>query len=256
MNSPDFQVQGLGDPRLSVHATSARPAWLWSTDGKLVLWANPIGADLFGAGNSATLARKMFGPADPHRRQVARLAGRLPQNGAVRLERLRGFGAAPGMLATCACARLEFANGTHGVLIAALASATRSMSLVERLQRLVQGVDTPIAAFASDGLFIGASEAARPLLGFRDLSEAGLEEARTDALKRGRVEIPVGIGHMVLQRVGSGADIGLVAQIVPGATQAAHLRQCCAGSAGRGVRPTRCGGYRRSRDAAGATGGP
>jgi PAS domain S-box-containing protein len=224
MNSPDFQVQGLGDPRLSVHATSARPAWLWSTDGKLVLWANPVGAHLFGAGNSAMLARKVFGPADPHRRLVARLAGRLPQNGAVRLERLRGFGAAPGMLATCACARLEFANGMHGVLITALASATRSMPLVERLQRLVQGVDTRIAAFASDGLFIGASEAARPLLGFRDLSEAGLDEARTDALKRGRVETPVGIGHMVLQRVGSGADIGLVALIVPGATQAAHVR--------------------------------
>ena len=224
MISPDFQVQGLGDPRLAVHATSAHPAWLWSTDGKLVLWANPVGAQLFGAGNSATLAKKVFGPADPHRRQIARLAGRLPQNGAVRLERLRGFGAAPGMLATCACARLEFANGMHGVLITALASAARTMPLVERLQRLVQGVDTPIAAFASDGLFIGASDAARALLGFRDLSEAGLDEARTDALKRGRVETPVGIGHVVLQRVGSGADIGLVALIVPGATLAAHAR--------------------------------
>lgn len=185
MISPDFQVQGLGDPRLAVHATSAQPAWLWSTDGKHVLWANPVGAHLFGAGNSAMLARKVFGPADPHRRLVARLAGRLPQNGAVRLERLRGFGAAPGMLATCACARLEFANGMHGVLITAIDSAVRTMPLVERLQRLVQDVDSPIAAFASDGLFIGASDAARALQGFRDLSEAGLDEARTDALKRG-----------------------------------------------------------------------
>jgi PAS domain S-box-containing protein len=224
MNSSDFQVLGLGDPRLAVHATSAQPAWLWSTDGKLVLWANPVGAHLFGAGNSAAVAKKVFGPADPHRRQVARLAGRLSQNGAVRLERLRGFGAAPGMLATCACARLEFANGMHGVLIAALASAAPTMPLVERLQWLVQGIETPVAAFASDGLFIGASEAARPLLRFRDLSEAGLDEARTDALKRGRVETPVGMGHMVLQRVGSGADIGLLALIVPGATQAAHAR--------------------------------
>ena len=41
-------------------------------------------------------------------------------------------------------------------------------------------------------------------------------------LKEGRVETPFGIGHMVLQRVGSGTDIGLVALIQPGATAAAH----------------------------------
>ena len=127
----------------------------------------------------------MFGPADPHRRQVARLAGRLPPNGAIRLERLRGFGAAPGMLATCGCSRLDFADGSHGILIAAGDTAGRTMPLVERLQRLVEGIDTPIAAFARDGLFIGASDAARPLLGFRDLSEAGLDEARNDALEAG-----------------------------------------------------------------------
>src|SRR3979411_1798785 len=103
MNNAEFQLRGVGDPRLAVHATSALPAWLWSTDGKRVLWANPVGARAFNAANGAALAEKMFGPADPQRRQVAQLAARLPQNGAVRLERLRGFGAAPGMLATCGC---------------------------------------------------------------------------------------------------------------------------------------------------------
>ena len=223
MNSAEFQLQGLGDPRLAVHATSALPAWLWSTDGTRVLWANPVGAQMFGAGNGATLSKKIFGPADPHRRQVAQLAGRLPQNGAQRLERLRGFGAAPGMLATCGCTRLEFPDGSQGILITAINSATRAMPLMERLQRLVQGVEVPIAAFASDGLFIGASDTARALLGFRDLSEAGLDGARADALKQGRVETPIGIGHMVLQRVGSGADIGLVALIAPSATPASPV---------------------------------
>ncbi|TAI63405.1 PAS domain-containing sensor histidine kinase, partial [Bradyrhizobium sp. Leo170] len=119
MNSAEFQLQGLGDPRLAVHATSPLPTWLWSIDGKRVVWANPVGAQSFGAGNGAALLGKVFGPADQHRRQIAQLAGRLPQNGAVRLERLRGFGAPPGMLATCACSRLEFADGRHAVLIAA-----------------------------------------------------------------------------------------------------------------------------------------
>jgi PAS domain S-box-containing protein len=220
MNSAEFQLHGLGDPRLAVHATSPLPTWLWSIDGKRVLWSNPVGVQLFGAENGAALSGKVFGPADPHRRQIAQLAGRLPQNGALRLERLRGFGAAPGMLATCACWRLEFADGRHAVLIAAAGGMiNRPMPLLERLSRLVQGAEIPMAAFTRDGMFIGASDAARALLGFRNLTEAGFNAARDDALRQGRAEISVGIGHMVLQRVGSGADIGLIALIVPAAAE-------------------------------------
>ncbi|WP_027576115.1 PAS domain-containing sensor histidine kinase [Bradyrhizobium sp. WSM1743] len=224
MTRSDFQLRGVGDPRLAVHATSPLPAWLWSIDGARVLWANPVGAKLFGAANSAGLADKVFGPADSHRRQVARLARQLPANGAVRLERLRGFGARLGTLMTCACARLDFADGGHAVLIIAMDPTLRSMPLVERLHRLVAGAKVPMAAFAADGLFVGASEAARSLLGFRDLFEAGLDRARSDALATGRAATPIGIGQMVLQRVGAGADVGLVALIEPGAAHEAPVK--------------------------------
>jgi PAS domain S-box-containing protein len=217
MNHSEFQLRGFVDPRLAVHATSALPAWLWSTDGTRILWANPVGARLFGAANGAALAAKTFGPADQHRRQVARLANRLPPNGAVRLERLRGFGAALGRLLTCGCARLDFADGSHGILVAAAEAVGRGMPLVERLQRLVEGIDTPVAAFARNGMLIGASEAARSLLGIRDLSE----DARNDALKQGRAELAVENGRLVLQRVGSGADIGLIALIATPAAPSA-----------------------------------
>ena len=223
MNPAEFQLRGIEDPRLALYATSAFPAWLWSIDGTRIPWANPVGARLFGATNARELARKTFGPADPHRRQVAQLAGKLASSGAIRLERLRGFGAALGTLATCGCARLEFADGHPGVLIVATAPAGRAMPLVERLQRLVQGIDTPIAAFARDGMLVGASDAARSLLGFHSLAKAGLDHARCDALAQGRAETPVGVGHLVLQRVGSGADVGLVALIGAAATQAAHM---------------------------------
>jgi PAS domain S-box-containing protein len=233
MNNVEFQLR-VGDPRLAVHATRARPAWLWSIDGTRILWANPVGARLFGAANAAALAAKTFGPADSHRRQVALLARRLPANGAIRLQRLRGFGAAPGTLVTCSCARLDFADGSHGLLVAAAESVGRAMPLVERLQRLVDGIEAPIAAFARDGIFIGASDAARSLPGFRDLFEAGLVEgglgegglgdARHYALTQGRAELDVGIGRVVLQRVGSGADIGLVALMENGAAAAAPSR--------------------------------
>jgi PAS domain S-box-containing protein len=120
MNSADFQLRGGADPRLAAHAASPLPAWLWSTDGTRILWANPAGAKLFGAADAAALAAKTFGPADQQRRQVAQLAGRLPPTGATRLERLRGFGATFGTLATCACSRLDFADSGAGVLVVAM----------------------------------------------------------------------------------------------------------------------------------------
>jgi PAS domain S-box-containing protein len=222
MTNSDFQLRGVGDPRLSVHATSPLPAWLWAPDGARVLWANPVGATFFGAPHAAALAQKTFGPADVHRRQVARLGRLLSASGTVRLERLRGFGAKLGALMTCACARLAFADGSEGVLVTAMDATAGSMPLVERLHRLVDGAAMPMAAFAPDGMFAGASEAARALLGFRDLGDAGLEQARSDALSKGRVEMPIGIGKMVLQRVGTGADVGLVALIEPAAAPAAE----------------------------------
>ena len=224
MNNAEFQVQALGDPRLAVHATSALPAWLWSSDGMRVLWSNPVGARAFGAANSTALANKIFGPADPHRRQIARLAGRLPANGAVRLERLQGFGAAPGMLATCGCSRLDLPDGSHGILVAASNGSGRTMPLTERLQRLVEGLAMPVAAFTREGMLIGTSDAARPLLGFHNLVDAGLDDARNDALKQGAVATAIDIGRMVLQRVGTGADTGLVALIVPDVVGTVPLR--------------------------------
>jgi PAS domain S-box-containing protein len=223
MNPAEFQLRGIEDPRLALCATSAFPAWLWSIDGTGIPWSNPVGARWFGATTARELALKTFGPADPHRRQVAQLAGKLASTGAIRLERLRGFGAALGTLATCGCARLDFADGHPGILIVATAPAGPAMPLAERLQRLVQGIDTPIAAFTRDGMLVGASDAARSLLGFHNLAEAGLDHARCDALAQGRAETPAGVGHLVLQRVGSGADVGLVALIGAAPTQAAHI---------------------------------
>jgi PAS domain S-box-containing protein len=215
MKNAEFQLRGLSDPRLAVHATSGLSAWLWSIDGTRIWWANPVGAELFDARNGMELATKTFGPANPHRRQVTQLAPRLLPTGAVRLERLRGFGAALGGLMTCACSRLDFSDGGAGILVAATTPCTRVMPLIERLQRLVEGMDVPIAAFAPDGMLVRASDAAHALPGFRSLSDADLKAARAEALRQGRAETEIAIGTLLLQRLGSGVNIGLVALIKP-----------------------------------------
>ena len=223
MKKPEFKVPAAGDPRLAVHATSPLPAWLWSTDGTRVLWANPIAARLFGASSGTTLSARVFGPADRHRRQVAQLAHRLLPNSAIRMERLRGFGAALGALVTCACARLDFADGEEAILIVAAEPVGRPMPLLERLQRLVDQAEEPVAAFETDGHFVAASPAAGPLLGFHTLADAGLEETRLAALKEGHAEATLGSGQVVLQRVGSRPDLGILAFITPAETQASPV---------------------------------
>jgi PAS domain S-box-containing protein len=146
MNFAEFQLQASGDPRLAAYAASPLPAWLWSSDGTRILWANPAGAGVFGAADGAALATRIFGPADRHRRQVARLAGRVAAGDAVRLERLQGFGAAPGMLATCFYQRIDFHDGSHGLLIAANAPPRVRERPVAAMQPEAKPAETPVVA--------------------------------------------------------------------------------------------------------------
>ncbi|MCC8960613.1 hypothetical protein H8B02_46640, partial [Bradyrhizobium sp. Pear77] len=123
------------------------------------------------------------------------------------------------MLATCGCRRIDLPDGSHGILMSALNASGRNMPLAERLLRLVQGLPRPAAAFNGDGLLVATNEAARALPGLHDLTEAGLDAARDEALAQGRAAASVAIGRVVLQRIGHGADRALIALIEP----AAHL---------------------------------
>ncbi|WP_315835117.1 PAS domain-containing protein [Bradyrhizobium prioriisuperbiae] len=214
INEAEFQVRGVRDPQLADHATSALPVWLWASDGTRILWANPAGAAIFGARNSTALAARTFGPADQHRRQVARLAGHLALNGAPRLERLRGFGTALGLLVTCACARLVFTGGGIGILVAALAPVGRTIAYDDRVERLVDDIDAPVAAFAREGGLIAANRTAVPLF-TANLAGLGLDAARHDALRDGRANAKISIGHVELYRVGQGAETTLLAFVTP-----------------------------------------
>jgi PAS domain S-box-containing protein len=212
----DFQLHGIRDPRLAVHATSSLPAWVWSLDGAHILWTNTVGARLFGERSAAALAEKTIGPADPHRRQAAQLAARLSPSGASRLERLRGFGAPLGRLLTCSCARLTFADGSAGILIAAADPAGRPMPLTERLAHLVDSIAMPAMTFTPNGALAGANEAAKTFPGlFNDLTGPGFDDARTGALRNGQSILQMDSSRVTVHRVGSGDETALVALIDP-----------------------------------------
>src|SRR5579872_1305181 len=133
MSAGTFQEIAIRDERIAPHATGLQAAWLWSADSAAIVWTNAAGAAALGLHDMRRLGEP-FGAFDPHRRQVAQLADRLPKTGAMRLERMRGFGATPGQLATCACALLALEDGSHAILITSLAGAAKPRPLAERLQ--------------------------------------------------------------------------------------------------------------------------
>ena len=96
MSIEERELALLRHPRLAPLATSAWPAWLWSVDGSQIVWANAVGAAIFGGGTVESRTQLRLGAGDVCAGQIARLAPSLPTTGQERLERLRGFGAAFG----------------------------------------------------------------------------------------------------------------------------------------------------------------
>ena len=89
----------------------------------------------------ARLAPLSFDPSMPAAAQIVRLAGTLPQGGAPRLERLRGFGASFGGTLICLCSRIALADNSAAILVVATERAGKDLSLPERARRLLADFD-------------------------------------------------------------------------------------------------------------------
>jgi signal transduction histidine kinase len=186
MTSVESELALLRDPRLAALATSAWPAWLWSADASQILWANAVGAALFGAADTISLATRRFDVKNPAAAQIIRLAATLPSGGPPRLERLRGFGLGFGRALTCACSRLALADGKAAVLITATEPAGPTLALAERVRRLFADDAQSLAVFAADGTLVYASEAARTQLnGAKSLAALGIDAIAAKTLDTG-----------------------------------------------------------------------
>src|SRR5262245_28410745 len=115
MGASGFQRTCLPDDRLAAVATSASPAWLWSVDATRILWANAVGAAIFGSPTSAAIRARKFDASEPAAVQIARLASASIPGAPPRLERLRGFGAGVGRALTCACSHIALGDGTPAI---------------------------------------------------------------------------------------------------------------------------------------------
>jgi PAS domain S-box-containing protein len=143
--------------------------------------------------------------------QVTRLAGTLPQGGAARLERLRGFGASVGGPLTCLCSRHLLRDGEVAILIVATERAGPDFPLPDRARRLLADFGTA-AIFAADGELIESSAAARKRLGARrpGLIALGAEKLAREASLNGIAEGEIQAGRVIMRRLGAGATMALL----------------------------------------------
>ncbi|MFL5041212.1 MAG: histidine kinase dimerization/phospho-acceptor domain-containing protein [Xanthobacteraceae bacterium] len=211
------------EPRLAALATAPLPAWVWSVGSGRLVWANAVGAAIFGAPTVSALTERRFDADHPAALQVARLAISLPPPGRPRLERLRGFAPRVGGLLTCSCVRLPQSDGPPAILIAATEPAGPSLSLAERVRRLFDG--QPFAVFVPEGGLLHATpEATRALGGATTLAAAGAAELAATALQTGHAAGQGVLGPFTLDRLGSDDTAVLVVTLPASGETAAAVR--------------------------------
>jgi PAS domain S-box-containing protein len=219
MSGTETPIAALSDPRLAAHALSPTPVWLWSADASRMLWANPTGAAIFKANSPAAVSALRFDADHAAAAQIARLAGTLPQGGAARLERLRGFGANVGGPLTCLCSRIVLRDNSAALLVVSTERAGPDLPLAERAHRLLADCGPGAAIFAADGELIEAASAARERLGATpDLTTLGAEKLAREASLNGVAEGEIAAGRIMLRRLGAGPTMALLLSLVEPAT--------------------------------------
>jgi PAS domain S-box-containing protein len=208
--SEKFQFGWLSDARLAAHALSPTPVWLWAADAQRILWANPVAAAIFDAPSPTAAASVAFEPTHSAVTQIARLSATLPQGGAPRLERLRGFGASFGGTLICLCSRLTLADN-NAILVVSTERSGKDLALPERAHRVLADLTLPAAVFTADGEIIDMRAEARERLGDkRDLVALGAEKLAREATLNGSADGETAAGSVAMLRLGAGSTVTLL----------------------------------------------
>ncbi|MGE3993546.1 histidine kinase dimerization/phospho-acceptor domain-containing protein, partial [Pseudorhodoplanes sp.] len=148
----------LRDSAFAPHASGTRPAWIFSSDGSQLVFANAAGAAMLGLSNGRDTPGARIPPELAA--QISRIAGSLRGDGRTRLERMRGLGSGLGRLVTCACSRIRLASKT-AVLVVATEATGRALTLDQRARYLAEASDAD-AAFDANGRLLFQTNDARP----------------------------------------------------------------------------------------------
>jgi PAS domain S-box-containing protein len=205
MSAADSIIALTRDPRFSLYATSAIPAWAFAGDSHRLIWSNASGAASLGAATPAELAERSFQADDPIAAEVARVAPTLPENGAPRLGQFK-IGA---QTLLCTCSRVSLGDA-HAVLVVASEPMRPALPLRERVERLFAPASAPVAVFSPDGALIYATG---NLDADTTLATLGADGLKDGAIESGSATGETALGSLTLTRLGRGGTTVLVATL-------------------------------------------
>jgi PAS domain S-box-containing protein len=216
MTERELPLNYLCDPRLAPHALAARPAWVWAADGSRPIWANGAALACMGAATLAELRARQLSSTVAE--QISRIGRTLPRHKATRLERLRGLGGGIGRLLACQCSRIEI-ESTAAILIVSAEAVGATLSLNERVTRLLADHAEPLAAFTLDGYRVYETSAGSQALSSRDNIEAlGAHTLVAKAKADGHAVGASAVGQIEIQQIGLASDALLLVRFEAGTT--------------------------------------
>ena len=206
--------------RVLVHWADARPAWLWSADGKSLLWRN--GAAGFFNARLKKSGLKLGPEPVPIKGQVARLV-RLGSAGRSSLSRIQFLAGEKPVSATCTVTPIDLPGGGAALLVVAVDPVEPEVlaaSAGQSFDSLIAGLLPAGAEYLliEDGKVRDGSPRARERLG------ALIEAQGIPAAAEGETTaVAVGGETLTLTRFTAGPQ-GAVLLLVEGLAAAAHAR--------------------------------
>ena len=148
-----FEISAL--PAVAGLIAETRPAWVWSADGRRILWANAAGARFFRESSMAALLARTLADTAPARRHLERLS----QGPAERetLERLRFFIGARAVQLTALARALDLSDGTRAALVVSGDARIEMADPVQEFCALLADAEVSALLISADGAAVSAA---------------------------------------------------------------------------------------------------
>ena len=135
MAHSSFLADIVALPEIGALLFDRRPAFVWQTDGRRLLFANSAGVSWLGAASLSALRARTFPPTNPTVKRIERLGHTLPPAGA-RIEFLRfSLGVVTAALPSI-CQRLRTSSGANVILAVGLDPTAPAEPLSRRARRM------------------------------------------------------------------------------------------------------------------------
>ncbi|PTW62400.1 PAS domain S-box-containing protein [Breoghania corrubedonensis] len=142
-------------PAVAGLIAETRPAWVWSHDGRRILWANAAGVRFFREHSMAALLARSLADTAPARRHLERLARGSGERDT--LERLRFFIGARAVQLTALARALDLSGGTRAALVVASDTRLDIANPTGDFCEMLADEDTSALLIAADGSLVAGA---------------------------------------------------------------------------------------------------